>query len=64
MQAIQDERAAVACSQKDVISLFYFGGRGWIEEMLAEGMRKIAGVANSDADFNLEQPERDTTRKH
>ena len=31
--------------------------------MLTEGVRKIAGVADLDADLDLEQPERDTTRK-
>ena len=31
--------------------------------MLAEGVRKIAGVADSDADLDLEQLERDITRK-
>ena len=30
-------------SQKDAISLFCFGGRGLNEEMLAGGVRKIAG---------------------
>ena len=34
-------------SQKDAISLFYFGGRGLTEETLAEGARKIGRVADS-----------------
>ena len=40
-------------SQKDAISLFYSGGRGLTDEMLAEGVRKIAGVADSDAELDL-----------
>ena len=51
----EDDRAAgVQCklfkmsellsySQKDATSLFYFGGRGLTEEMLAEGVRKSLG---------------------
>ena len=50
-------------SQKNTISLFYFGGRGLTKEMLAEGVRNIAGVAGSDADLDLEQLERDITRR-
>ena len=50
-------------SQKDAISLFYFGGRGLTEEMLAEGVRKNAGVADSDAELDLERLEHDITRK-
>ena len=41
-------------SQKDAISLIFFGGRGLTEEMLAEGVRKIAWVADSNADLDLE----------
>ena len=33
------------------------------EKMLAEGVRKIDGVADSDAALDLEQLERDITRK-
>ena len=40
-------------SQKDAISLFYFGGRGLTENMLAEGVRKITGVADSNAELDL-----------
>ena len=50
-------------SQKDTLSLFYFGGRRLAEEMLAEGVRKIAGVADSDAELDLGQLKRDITRK-
>ena len=50
-------------SQKDATSLFYFGGRGLTEEMLAEGVRKIAGVADPDAEHDLGQLEHETTRK-
>ena len=53
----------LSCSQKDAISLLYFGGRGLTEEMLAERVRKIAGVADSDAGLDLGQLERDITRK-
>ena len=68
----EDDRAAgVQCklykmsellsySQKKAISLFYFGGRGLTEEMFAEGVRKIAGVAGR---LDLGQLERDITRK-
>ena len=31
--------------------------------MLTEGVRKIAGVDDLDADLDLEQPERDIIRK-
>ena len=70
----QDDRAAgVQCKlyrtskllsyiQKDAISLFYFDGRRLAEEMLAEGVIKIAGVVDSDADPDLGQLERDITR--
>ena len=50
-------------SQKDAMSLFCFDGRGLTEEMLAEGVRKIAGVADSDAELDLGQLVCDTTRK-
>ena len=50
-------------SQKDVISLLYFSGRGLTEEMLAEGVRIIAGVADSDAELDLGQLEYEITRK-
>ena len=40
-------------SQKDAISLFYFGGRGLTEEMLAGGVKKIAGVADLDDELDL-----------
>ena len=50
-------------SQKDAISLFYFGGRGLTEEMLAERVRKIAVLDDSDAELDLGQLERDITRK-
>ena len=51
-------------SQKDALSLyFYSGDRGLSEEMLAEGVRKIAGAADSDADLDLEQLERDIACK-
>ena len=50
-------------SQKDAISHVYFGGRGLTEEMLAEGVRKVTGVADSDAELDLGQLERDIIRK-
>ena len=50
-------------SQQGAIIFLYFGGRGLTEEMLTEGVTKIAGVADWDADLDLEQPERDITRK-
>ena len=72
----EDDRAAgVQCKlykrsellsycQKDAISLsFYFRGSGLSEEMLAEGVRKVAGVADSVADLDLVQLKRDNTRK-
>ena len=71
----EDDRAAgVQCKlynmsellsnrQKDPISLFYFGRRGLTEEMLAEGVRKVVGVADSDAELYLGHLERDITRK-
>ena len=50
-------------SRKDAILLFYFGGHGLTEEMLAEGERKIAGVVDADAELDLGQLGRDITRK-
>ena len=53
----------LSCCQKDAISLFYFCDRGLSEEMLTEGERKTAEVADLDPDLDLEQLERDITRK-
>ena len=50
-------------NQKDAIPYFYCGGRGLTEEMLAEGMRKVPGVADSDAKLDLGQLEHKITRK-
>ena len=50
-------------SQKNAISLFYFDSRGLIEEMLAECVREIAGVAESNAEVDLGQLEHEITRK-
>ena len=61
MQVIHDERAPTIESERDN-STFFFSGRGLTEEMLAEGVRKIAGLFDSDAEFELEQLERDITR--
>ena len=64
VQAIQDERAAIVyTSHKDAISLFYSGGCGLTKEILAEGVRKISGVADLNADLDFGQLERDITRK-
>ena len=53
----------LAYNQKDAIPLFYFGGRGLTEEMLTEGLRKIAEVADLDDELHLGQLEHDITRK-
>ena len=49
-------------SQKDAISLVYFGSRGLTEEMFVEGVRQFAGVADSDAELDLGQLKRDIIR--
>ena len=53
----------LSCGQKDAISLFYFGGRELTEKMLADGARKIAGVADVDVELDLGQLECDITPK-
>ena len=49
-------------SQKNATSLFYFDSRGLTEEMLAECVRKIAGVAESNAELDLGQLEHEITQ--
>ena len=50
-------------SQKDAISLSYSGGPRLTDEMLAEGVREIAGVADSGVELDLGQLGRGITRK-
>ena len=63
MQVLQDARAAVIQSEERNITLL-LGGRGLTEEMLVEGVRNIARVADSDADLELKQLERDLTHRY
>ena len=50
-------------SQDDAMSLFDFGGREFTDEILAEGARKIARVADADAVLDLRLLEPYITRK-
>ena len=62
MQVIQDERASVVQSRGRNITIL-LSRRRLSEEMLAEGVRKIAGVADPDFELDFGQLEHDITRK-
>ena len=60
MQAIQDESNADMQSEGCDITLTF---RGLVEEKLAEGARKVVGVAEAEAELDFRQLECITTRK-